>query len=535
MKKKKRWIWLMIIVVVLGAGGYGIYRRFFAPQEAAIAANGTQETMTVTRDTLRVMVDGSGSLAAQREVEIAFETGGKVADVYVEVGDVIKAGDAIANLDDTDARQSVADAELQVRQSEVSLAAAQLTLDDLVTWEPDESEVKLAQANLEAAQADYRQSAAQSSRVSDQLASTRVQLEQAQSALADAQQDYRESWNPERDWELQVAHMKSALENEREAATDALEQARADLEIAQAAYNLEVVGISDSSVKNAHSQVVNAEVALENEVTGPDESEIAAAQIDVEQAEISLEQAKLQLESAQRALEDTILVAPVDGTVTDLDLEIGQMASSGQSVVILSDLTALVVEIGLDESDIAQVSEGQGALVTLDAFDDVELSGTLFHLAPTAQTESGVVLYDVTVILDPTDIPVRAGMTADVEIVTSSAEDVLIIPLKAVRSINGHSFVLRQLKPGEQEAAFSNMTEEEQQQVRDQMTATLAQTQMAGFTMVPVELGIVTDTQVEVMSGLNEGDVISINSTSGAMNAGDTLPPGMGMMVGRGQ
>ena len=521
--KKKGWIVIVVILVAgLGFGGYTLYRRFTSAQNPAMAAgNDAQEVAIVERGTLHGTVDGSGSLAPQSELAVSFASGGEVVEVLVDVGDEIEAGDIIARLDDVDTRKSLADAELQVQQAEVSLASSQLKLDELLEWEPDASAVKLAQANLNAAQADYDKVRASNARAGDELTSVKVKLDQALRALYDAQEDYDSAFDPGREWELGDRFRSTRLENEREAATNALLRAQEDVAIAQANYNLQVAGISDSDVKNAWSKVVSAEVSLEREQTGPDEDEIESAHIQVQQSEISLAQTRLKLESAQRTLADTELTAPVDGTITELNLKVGQMAGSGQSAFILADLTTLVVDIGLDEGDIAQISLGQETLVTLDAFDDVELRGKITAIAPTADVQAGVVLYPVTVALDPTDLPVRAGMTADVEIVTSCAENVVIIPLKAVRSVGGRSFVLRKLREGEKAPAPPN-TEQ------GQMTT-------EGFMLAPVQLGVLTDTYAEVLDGLEEGDVISLTSStsSNAQGGFNGAMPGSGFMMGR--
>jgi multidrug efflux pump subunit AcrA (membrane-fusion protein) len=215
----------------------------------------------------------------------------------------------------------------------------------------------------------------------------------------------------------------------------------------------------------------------------------------------------------------------MDGTVTTLNIKAGEMVGGSQSAVVLSDLATLVVDIGLDESDVAQVSLDQAALVTLDAFDDVELTGRITAIAPTAQSQSGVVLYSVTITLDPIGLPVRAGMTADVEIVTGSADNVLLIPLKAVRSVGGDSFVLRKLKAGEQPTALPG--------AEQQVTSTQQRITTQGFTAAPVTLGMITDTYAEVVAGLEEGDVISVATAPVPTSNGNGFSgPGMGFMGG---
>jgi HlyD family secretion protein len=340
----------------------------------------------------------------------------------------------------------------------------------------------LAQADLEAAQAGYDDAVALANRTGDQLTSARVTLEQALDALADAQEDYDATWDPARDWELNVEWKKDALEAEREATEAALQGAQYELEVAQAGYNLEVAGISQASVQSAWVQVLNSEVALETEP------------LQLEQLELSLSQAQLALDSARRAVEDTELIAPMNGTVTTMEPQVGEMASAGAPVVVLSDLATFVVEVNLDETDVAQVTVGQEALVSVDAFPEAELSGEVTYVAPVAQVESGVVLYAVTVHLSPTDIPVRAGMTTDVEIVSASRDNALIVPLRAVHTEGDQIYVYR---------LVGDQTEE-----------------------VQVALGMVTETEVEITGGLAEGDVVSVVAAPTPDSTGVGFGPG---------
>ena len=452
--RKKWWIIIAVVAVVacLGYVGYSVLQGGATQQ--AMADSGS-ETAVVERGTIQVTIDGSGSLAPNDEVSLAFSSGGEVTEVNMEVGDVVEAGDLLARLDDVDAREAVADAELQVAQAEINLALTRA-----------EAELGLKQANLDAAQASYEEAQALADRTGDQLTASRVSLEQARDALSDAQENYDNAWDEARDWELEIKWKKDALEAEREATEKALERAQYDLEVAQANYNLAVAGISQASVQNAWTQVLNAQVALETEP------------LQLEQLEASLSQAKIKLESAQRALEDTKLVAPMDGTITVLNVKVGERASAGQAAVVLSDLTTFVVEVNLDEVDVAKVSVGQEAAITLDAFPDEELAGEVTDIAPVASVQSGVVLYPVTIQLLPAGVPARVGMTANVEIITASKADALIVPLRAIQSEGGKSYIWRQAADG--------------------------------FEKVEVTLGVMTEVEVEVASGLTEGDVVSV-------------------------
>ncbi len=453
MSKKMR---IVITVVVIGVLGLAGFRYIGSRQQAMAETQEEIETAVVRRDTLQVTLDATGSLTPLTEVSLAFSSGGRVTEVSVEEGQLVEAGDVLARLDDADAREAVSNAEFQVTQAEIDLTSARI-----------ETEAGLAQANLDAAQVSYDEAVAMAAVPGLQLTSARVNLEQAQDDLADAQEDYTSAWDPARDWELDIKWKKDALEAEREATENALEAAQYNLEVAQADYSLAVVGISDESEQNAWTQVLNAQVSLENQP------------LQLEQLELALAQAQLNLESAQRALEDTVLVAPTSGTITELNIQVGEMASAGQAaVVVISDLSVLTVDVNLDETDVAQVAVGQSALVSVDAFPDADLTGEVTYIAPVAQVQSGVVLYPVTVQIAPTEFPVRAGMTADVEIVSASREGALIVPLRAVHTEGDLAYVYR-LSGGQTER-------------------------------VAVTLGMMTDTEVEIISGLSEGDVVSV-------------------------
>ncbi len=468
---KKRWI-IVVVVVLLAGLAYAGYNLVQGAPSRSAAAQTSEESAIVERGTLRVTVDASGSLAPNDEVTLAFLSGGRVAELNVEVGDVVQAGDVLARLDDADAREAVADAEVKVRQAEINLASARI-----------EAEAGLKQADLASAQAAYNESSALAAHTDDQLASARVNLKQALDRLSSAQEDYASAWDPARDWEL-YTFRQDALENEREATESALQDAQDNLEIAQADYNVTMAGISQREVKDAKASVLKAQVAMETE------------ELDLEGLELALAQAQLSLASAKRTLTETVLIAPTGGTVTALNIHVGEIANAGQTALTLSELVTLVVEIKLDETDVARVSVGQQVIVTLDAFSDAELAGQVTEIAPVAEVQSGVVLYPVTVQLSPTDLPVRAGMTADVEIVTASQENTLIVPLRAVHTEGEQAFVYR-----------------------------LAGDQIERVT---VELGMVTDTKAEITSGLAEGDKVSVV----AAPSSDKQPQGFGPFGG---
>jgi len=471
----KKW-WIVIAVVVIGVLGFAGWQYLGGQQQARAEIREAMETAIVQRDTLRVTLDATGSLSPQAEVSLAFASSGQVTEVFVEEGQQVEAGQALAQLD-TD------DLALQVTQAEISLREAELELETLL--EPaDQSDIEQAQDAVDQAAASL-----QLTQISQRTAQDSVLVneswEDAQEAYDDALEDY-EYWLEEYN-ENDADHwfVENALEK--------LEDKELELKRVQEQVDesLQSAGNDLATAADVYRQAQND---LQDLLDGADDGDIEAAQLQVDQAQASLEQVQLQLAEAT-------LTAPVAGTVTALDIQPGEMASAGQAaVVVISDLSVLEVEINLDETDVAQVSAGQEALVSVDAFPEAELSGEVTYIAPVAETQSGVVLYAVTVRLAATDVPVRAGMTADVEIVSASQEGALIVPLRAVSSEGEQSYVTR-LAGGRPER-------------------------------VEVKLGLTTEIEIEITQGLSEGDVVVV---AGGVSEDTQRPPGpMGMFGGGG-
>jgi multidrug efflux pump subunit AcrA (membrane-fusion protein) len=198
----------------------------------------------------------------------------------------------------------------------------------------------------------------------------------------------------------------------------------------------------------------------------------------VKRSKAKLEQAQVSLQQAEWRLEQATLKAPINGIVTALFVEPGEMANSGQAVIILSDLANLDVDVNLDETDVARIEMGMMVVVTVDAFPGAEVSGEVIKIAPTADVQSGVVLYPVTVRLDPIALPLRSGMTVNVMFTLEERKDTLVVPFRAVETEGGQAYLTR--------------------------------VTVSGTERVAVTMGLITDTQIEILSGIEEGDVITV-------------------------
>jgi HlyD family secretion protein len=471
---KKWWIIVGAVVPVIVVGIVGWQRSTAGNGAAQVSEEGAA---VVQRGTLEVTVNATGSLAPAAEVLLAFSSGGRVLEVLVEEGEQVEAGQPLVRLE-------ADELELQVAQAEAVLTAAEAQLAQLVV-PPRPEEVAMYEANLRASQAQVSAAVANREQLTAGANAGQIAAAEAQVASTTAQQKSAEDMHERtltcREVNLPDGTKKTicpALGVPEEQARYSLQAADASLAAAQAQLDGLLDGADEDAVRAAQGNVWAAaaqrdatQAQLEMLLVGATKEQIQTAQAAVDEARIALEQAQLWLEKAT-------LAAPMAGTVSYLGVEPGEIVNANYPVVMLSALTALEVEINLDETDVTSVAVGQEAQLSMDAFPDAELAGKVVHIAPAAEVESGVVLFPVTIRLKPTDVPMRAGMTVDVTITTLSQEDALIVPLRAIETEGERAYVQR-LVQGE-------------------------------FERVEVTLGLRTDAEIEITGGLAEGDVVSV-------------------------
>jgi multidrug efflux pump subunit AcrA (membrane-fusion protein) len=218
-------------------------------------------------------------------------------------------------------------------------------------------------------------------------------------------------------------------------------------------------------------QIVQDQLALK--LARPRQSDVDLYTAQVKQAQANLNQVRNQI--AQKSL-----IAPIDGIITDILFEKGEMASPTQTAISMNSLSDFEIKSDIAESDIAKIMLGNPVAVTFDAFGENEKwQGKVIKIDPAQTVIQGVVYYTTTVGLSGTDSKVKAGMTANLEIETSRHTDVLVIPLRAVQQ-NNNVKTVKIMEEG---------------QIKDRQ----------------VQTGIRNDQgEVEIISGLVEGQSVAI-------------------------
>lgn len=222
-----------------------------------------------------------------------------------------------------------------------------------------------------------------------------------------------------------------------------LRQSQAALDAAKSNLRL-----SDVALERSESLLKRKESLFEKKLVSPEEIEIARTEHSTDQAreDVNREEvarATAAVQSSQDNLRKTIFYSPIDGTVTQLNVErgeivmVGTMNNPGTVVLSVADLRSMKVEADVDETDVASVRLGQTATVKVDALPDTTLTGKVAEIANSPKvselgTQEQQTNFVVDVRIDNPPPTLRPGMTADVEIKTATKTNVLRVPIQAV-------------------------------------------------------------------------------------------------------
>lgn len=429
---------LLASIALLGIQAIQYQQTAEAAQTAQVVIE--DETIVQFRE-LVVTVSGTGSIAPARQVSLSFELNSPVNAILVEEGVVVRAGDVLAQLDTTDLDSALVDAQ-------IAFEGQQASYNSLIA-PPREVDIAVAQASLNAALA---QAGAASLGASDtDLEIARIQAEIARNQLYQQQlQRDLTGVGPDN------------VTTQVQLAEDQVELA----DVTQIGVEKEPADVAALSAANA--QIVAAQVRLDRLINGPSALELQIAGTELEIAQMAVEQAEQMLSRAS-------LIAPFDGIVTQLNLVVGELPPQ-DSALQLVDLSSYYVDVAVDETDIVNIQLGQAVNLILDALPGVNITGRVTRVAQTPNRSGQLVTYTVRVTLDPTDAPIRVGMSATTSVVVNELREVLVLPNRFIR--------------------IDRTT---------QQAYVMVANDDGTFTDTPVILGVRNETESQVVSGLEAG------------------------------
>ena len=218
-------------------------------------------------------------------------------------------------------------------------------------------------------------------------------------------------------------------------------------------------------------------------------------------------QAEAALKEAEDALDKTNLYSTMDGIVTKLNKELGEMAIGAQFqedvVMTVSDLSVMEALIEVDENDVINVSLGDTCAVELDAFPDTLFKGVVTEIANSAVTrglgtQEQVTNFEITVTLKNPDNRFRPGMSTTVDIFTKRLDDVIKVPIQAVTVREQEALEKKEtIEEGPKDTGF------DPRESKVQEVVFVVENNRA--VAKPVKLGISDDTDYSILSGINEG------------------------------
>ena len=491
LKRKKWWVIgavvLVVIIILFTRGGGDQQNGIFTMQRGEVVSE----------------VSVTGTVEPAESIDLAFEGGGRLVRVPVEVGDTVYRGQILAELENSAlvAQVSQAQATLdalergarpeELRAKELALTSAQDTLlgyyeDALNTIQDAYSKSSDAVRNKTDALFSYDDSS------SPELTYTSTDSQATINAKINRvrARDMLEAWdheimllrsNPSHDQIKQalsqaeghmnlvltlLSNLQDTLDDPPGLSQTAIDSYKSNLNTARSNV-VAAMGYIDTDQQNITAQTITVQKA---------ENDLALTRAGSTQEQLDAQQAQVNYYQAQ--LNKTRILAPFTGTVTRVQHDPGEIVSANMDIVSLIGSGGYTIKANVTESDIAKVKVGKGASVTLDAYgsDDV-FEATVAQVDIGATIIEGVATYKTTLQFTQNDERILPGLTADVDILYDRKDDVLYVPTRNIISRDGQKFV-KQMKD-------------------EQVVETQVETGLRG-----------SDGKTEIVSGLSEGDTI---------------------------
>jgi len=491
MQNSNQWRTIKIVagVILLAGliGGYFVYTRVASQDSKSAARESQLQTAQATVGDLVLYANGTGTIMPAVESSPGFNASGQVSAIYVEVGDRVEAGQVLAQLDDTEAKIELAEAQEAMNKltSAAAIATARQTLAEA------QSDFALAKETLEFL-------------ISPEVLYWEVRIPQREQVLAEAQTAYE-------------ANPSDAAKQKVTEAEKSLKFAQDSLTYFRQVYNDEYIqaNFTQYNTMTFRGRTRSELIKIEDEETGeminlvypPTEGEIGMARADYELVKASIAEAqtyldvlngaeipqgatganlvtyiqtKHALETAEYNLNATKLIAPIGGIVSALDINVGDLAE-GSSAVTISNLDQpYLLDAFLDAEDWGQVRVGYEIEVSFDIIPDQIFTGTVTGIYPTLDTtSSNSALVHITAQLNetiPYELP--GGSAASVDVIGGRAENVVLVPVEALHDIGAGQYTLFVMENGKLRLRL-------------------------------VQVGLQDLTKAEIISGLNAGDIVT--------------------------
>ncbi len=434
------------------------------------------EITSVVQKDLQKTVLASGTIVSKTDLSLAFDTAGTIRRIQVAVGDKVKEGAVLAELENGAQRAAVT-------QARGSLLAAQARYRKVLDGASNE-EIAVAQADVNAAQINLEQT----KKLQDALVENARRVLNSSSLVAQIVGDIPSSATPtiagtytgepgvykitnSGGSYVSISGIESGVAKISSTTPQALGTKGLTIIFPVNAvssgltWDIAIPNISSGvytanlntyqSAKNTRDQsVASAQSQLEQKNAALALKRATARQADVDAALADVLIAQAGLASSQATLEKTIIRAPAPGTITNVINKFGESVQPQKEVVVLQDTTNMYLEAKISESSIKDLAVGQSATFYFDSNPDTKNQGSVISIDPAATTNTdGSVSYTVKISLDSA-VEAKPGMTANISILTKEVKNVFAIPKKFLTMQDGTMGVSYVTNPKRQTAVF---------------------------------------------------------------------------------
>jgi HlyD family secretion protein len=272
-------------------------------------------------------------------------------------------------------------------------------------------------------------------------------------------------------------------------------------------------------VKELHKKTLVSDSELETA-----ESNFLSSQASYEQAEANVLQSQAQLREVLEILYKTTIYAPMNGTITQLNVELSERVlgsgfSQGTNIMTVADLNNMEAVVEVDENDVVQVSLGDTATIKVDAFGDKEFKGVITEIGNSAQqvgfgTQEQVVNFEVKIRLIDMDDNLRPGMSCNADIETETVFAVISVPIQSVTARENVDGSDENQNNGDEKAHDNKEgkpeKKKENKETRKGPSEVVFLVESGTVNMMEVKTGISDDNYIEIIEGLEDSvDVVS--------------------------
>jgi HlyD family secretion protein len=287
-----------------------------------------------------------------------------------------------------------------------------------------------------------------------------------------------------------------------------VKQARASLELAKA-------NLAQTELIYKRKQELFAAGLISQE-----ENEATTTQFNLDRARLT--QAEASLEQAQDTYSKTTITSPINGTVVQLNVEVGEvvvtgtMNNAGSVIMVVADMSQMEVESQVDESDVKDIKIGQPAEIEVDAIIGKTFKGEVSEVGNAAissvisSSSNASVNYTVKVRFIDRSADLKSGMSANVDITTSNKKDIILIPIQSVvmRKVDSERKAAERKKGKEKGGALAGEKTSDGKKAKEKEQEVVYVVEKGKAVIIPVTTGISDQENIEVLSGLSDGQEV---------------------------